>query len=498
MKNKVLRLIIRHNIINFIGFSVVAILNIALIPIIIKNFGLENFGLLSIIRYMLPIGILGLLDFGIPETITRYVAHGRGESSEDSVRSIVSFGLLSMTIIGISVALLFYIVMVNMPLVSDRQGYIISVIPITTLTILIMFSGIAVESIIKGMEKFSLIRICEILRTILYFIVVLLIVYNNVEFIYVIYAMLFTYWLQHLIYIIVFLKNKSYLKPERKYIRRDFEKYTSYAMIVFKGKIISNIMTNLPPFIIAPVGGLKSVGIYEAITKLPKYTKTVLSIINASVMPISARLRGAGDIDSEKSLLLNGTALSSFIFLPILICIIALSDTIISMWLGEGMRQYALWFGVAFFLPFMTNYLTVGMSMLVVHKNELKKINRIATLQLTIFSIVGVVFIKLIPESSFILGIVMAQIIALPIQIRVISSFYKISIWEVVKPLVWVIISSIIPLIILFVVKDNITGLTGLIMYFGFYTLIQWLLIFSTYFDRIQRKQVFQLITRRT
>lgn len=492
MKNHIIKLVIRHNLVNFFGFGVVAVLNIALIPVIISRFGIDHFGMLAMVRYMLPTGILGILDLGIPETIIRHVAFSRGKSSGKLEKSIISFGMVSLAAIGIIVSLLFYIITSVSNLITSR--YLADVLPVLSLTIMFMYIGFAIESVIKGMELFSIIRLCEIARSALYFIIVIMVIYMDIDFIYVIYALLYTYWIQYLLYLFIYMRYGNGFNLHRIYFSEEIKSYIAYARTILVGKIISNLMTNLPAFIIAPMGGLKAVGIYEALVRLPKYTKTVLSIINASVMPVSARLRGEGDKLSERSLLINGTVLTSFVFLPVLICVIAMSDLILKIWLGEELEPYGIWLGLMFLLPFMTNYLTVGKSMLVVHRSELKKINNIGFLQLIVFSVVGIIFVNRIPEAAFILGIVCAQAIALPIQIKIISKFFNVSIIILLKPLLWIVVTALIPLTILLFLKSHVSGVISLIWLSISYVCIHWMIIFLTYFNNQRRRQVFSLL----
>ncbi|WP_368507551.1 hypothetical protein [Bradyrhizobium lupini] len=72
-----LRRLIQNTLVSAIVFGLVAILGIVVIPIIIRTWGVAEFGLIVLTRLFLPSGLIGVIDFGLPEVTTQVVARAR-------------------------------------------------------------------------------------------------------------------------------------------------------------------------------------------------------------------------------------------------------------------------------------------------------------------------------------------------------------------------------------------------------------------------------------
>ena len=89
--------LVRNTAINFAAFGLVSLISLALVPLLIAAYGLEFFGLIVLARLLLPTGIMGLFDLGLPNSATRHIAHAsaRGAArtgSRDPCRASWSSG----------------------------------------------------------------------------------------------------------------------------------------------------------------------------------------------------------------------------------------------------------------------------------------------------------------------------------------------------------------------------------------------------------------------
>src|SRR5947208_16979741 len=71
--------LIHNTIISTIAFGAAAILGLIVIPVIIRTWGVTEFGLIVITRLLLPPGMMAVLDLGLSEVATQVVARARDD-----------------------------------------------------------------------------------------------------------------------------------------------------------------------------------------------------------------------------------------------------------------------------------------------------------------------------------------------------------------------------------------------------------------------------------
>src|ERR1700733_2341815 len=69
--------LIQNTVISTIAFGAAAILGLIVIPVIIRTWGVTEFGLIVITRLLLPSGMMAVLDLGLSEVATQVVARAR-------------------------------------------------------------------------------------------------------------------------------------------------------------------------------------------------------------------------------------------------------------------------------------------------------------------------------------------------------------------------------------------------------------------------------------
>ena len=72
--------LIQNTIISTVAFGAAAILGLIVIPVIIRTWGVTEFGLIVITRLLLPSGMMAVLDLGLSEVATQVVARAQGTS----------------------------------------------------------------------------------------------------------------------------------------------------------------------------------------------------------------------------------------------------------------------------------------------------------------------------------------------------------------------------------------------------------------------------------
>src|SRR5260221_9145918 len=69
--------LIQNTVISVAAFGAAALLGLIVIPVIIRTWGVTEFGLIVITRLLLPSGMTAVLDLGLSEVATQAVARAR-------------------------------------------------------------------------------------------------------------------------------------------------------------------------------------------------------------------------------------------------------------------------------------------------------------------------------------------------------------------------------------------------------------------------------------
>src|SRR5882757_1988593 len=94
--------LIQNTIVSTVAFGAAALLGLIVIPVIIRTWGVTEFGLIVITRLLLPSGMMAVLDLGLSEVATQVVARAREHRDWDRVGRQLSF----LTVLSIPLALL--------------------------------------------------------------------------------------------------------------------------------------------------------------------------------------------------------------------------------------------------------------------------------------------------------------------------------------------------------------------------------------------------------
>lgn len=156
----------RNTIWNLVGTGLPLLLGAVTIPYLLKNIGIEAFGILTLIWAL--IGYFSLFDFGLGRALTQQVSAARGSNKYSNLPTLVKTGLCFTVITGIlgglllaflaePLALHWLKISVLLQPTSVQALLIASVgIPLTTLT-----TGL--RGVLEGFEDFkdvNLLRVC--------------------------------------------------------------------------------------------------------------------------------------------------------------------------------------------------------------------------------------------------------------------------------------------------------------------------------------------------
>lgn len=416
--------LIHNTVISTVAFGAAAILGLIVIPVIIRTWGVTEFGLIVITRLLLPSGMMAVLDLGLSEVATQVVARAREHRDWKLVGRQLSFlttvSIALAAVVSAAIWLCTPYLAVLMKVDAAHAGRFTEILHYTALANLILIPALVWEGTVKGFERYNLLRFSEFASTLAY--VALTIWASNVSasFDTVAYIYLSTLVIRALVVLaatIAALTTKgARFAASTAQIRRTL---FHQCLLLLQGKLIGGISGPIQPFIAGLFFGPTGAGTYDALVRLARVSKILVGLLTSALLPVASRLDERGSSTTLQRLGELGLIMLPLFTLPPLAAASILSPEILQLWIGPLLAPYALWMGLSFVIPICTQYLVIGNVISLTRPAVQARLNWLLGLQLLIWAVVAAATLDLFAERSLILGQVIGSLVTLPWQISV-------------------------------------------------------------------------------
>jgi O-antigen/teichoic acid export membrane protein len=447
MSGLMFRSLARNVWISALAFFAVSLLGLLIVPLLINQYGLEGFGLISLARLLLPLAALAVLDIGFGEIAIHFSATARHRQDWVAWSRISTLnGVAAIFVGGVAGAILLFLapLMVNWARVPDANvAEMTSIIKVTALTLPFLFFCLVVEGILKGFERFTAQRSLEVFSALIYAAIAVVVVSNHLHFKYVCYGLLVAYFFRTVL--ASSLVYREFLSRQVRpvlWTRGDWDEFRSRARGFSRGKVLGVIQAHSPSIAITMFLGPAALGAFEALSRLPRFAKSVLGLLNSIVQPVAARLDDMTDHSALSRLGRIGILIVGASTAPILGVAFAFSEPALRLWLAPGVSQYWQWQAAYFLIPTLGALVGFGGSALLGRRDVVSSFNRLTQLNVLFAIVGGVILLPWFQERSFIASQVAASLITFPMTFRLISSEMNFKIAHFSK-LIWIYIGVI-------------------------------------------------------
>jgi O-antigen/teichoic acid export membrane protein len=415
--------LIQNTIISTVAFGAAALLGLIVIPVIIRTWGVTEFGLIVITRLLLPTGMMAVLDLGLSEVATQVVARAREHRDWNLAGRQLSFLAVLSALLALVLSAVIWLgtpyLAVIMKVDAAHVERFTRILHYTAIANLLLVPALVWEGIVKGFERYNLLRISEFITTVAY--VALAIwasrvsaSFDVVAYIYL--ATLVARALAVLVAVVTALRAKStHFAAWTAEIRREL---FHRCMLLLQGRLIGGITGPIQPFVIGLLLGPTAVGTYDALVRLSRVSKIVVSLLTSALLPVASRLDERGSTTTFQRLGELGLIMLPMFTVPPLAAAAILSPDIMRIWIGPLLVPYAFWMGLSFLIPICAQYLAIGSIIFLTRPEIQARLNLLMGLQLLIWAVVSAATFGLFSERALILGQVVGSLAVLPWQIN--------------------------------------------------------------------------------
>jgi hypothetical protein len=154
----------------------------------------------------------------------------------------------------------------------------------------LLFLSLVLEGIVKGFERFDAMRTFEVVAAMSYAALALLAVWGGHDENAVCYGLLISLMLRAAMagtMAFQVLKGKGMLPSAASAADRSW--FSTQTRAMGANKVLGSAQSQWPPLVVALLLGPTAVGVFDALSRLPRAVKGVLGLLSSTVLPLAAR-----------------------------------------------------------------------------------------------------------------------------------------------------------------------------------------------------------------
>lgn len=408
-----------------ITYIIVSLVGLLLAPVLIAAYGVAGYGQIILARIFLPSAAFGFLDLGVGENATRLVATARAKgnwlAAGQGIAVLCVISLATSIVAACAIALTAGHISDWLSIPSAQQNGFASVLRITAALLPFLFLSLIAEGIIKGFENFGQLRSCEVASALTFGGATLMLVDGGYDANAICLAFLWGVTLRAAMATFfafgICRANSLRLAQYDRSVRQDI---FAWSRTMLSNKILGVVQTQMASPLLGVLVGPAAVGLFDAIVRIPRFAKSIFALTSSTVVPLAARLQAGDEAGAVSKLGLVGTLTAFVLFAPVTVMAMAFGEPIIHHWLGRAIEPYWYWLSLMLFVPLLSVSTSFGGSMLLANHAAVKRLNRLATIQIILQIGVSLALLSFVSPWSFVIGQVASMFVIYPFQINLI------------------------------------------------------------------------------
>jgi O-antigen/teichoic acid export membrane protein len=417
-----LKRLIQNTVITGLSFFFTGLAPLLLVPLFLKHYGVEQYGVLVLVRLLLPTGALAVFDPGLPETASYAVSKARHD--DDWLRcgrylgGLLTISLLLGAVAAGAMALaepLFAgLFGISVPL---RQG-LSYIVYSTAASFPLLLASLVAEGVLKGFEDFKRLRSIDILSTVVYAAAAVGAVWASLSFewialIYVLYGLFRTLLIATLAWRYLHQRAARIARPQPA----EWSELKTRCVPLWLNRSIGVVQGHSSPLLIGALMDTAAVGLFDLVMRIPRFLKVVTGILNSAVLPVVLRLDEAGDRAGLQRLLQLGLLGVLSVVAPIVAWGMCFSEPLLQLWVSKEYSELWRWQSLMFAWPLINALTSFSCGALLGRPKFVSLLNWVVLGQIGIQLTASVAMIPFFSAEAFIAGQILALSISLPFQL---------------------------------------------------------------------------------
>lgn len=416
-----MRHLLRNIYLNVSAFAINSLIGLCVIPLVIRAYGMDGYGLIVLARQLLPVGIIGLFEGGLPEVASRYVATAIAEGNGRLAGRYFGAATLVAAGVGVVLAVCMFVakdlVITTLGIPTTQADAFGLVVIATAISLPLHFAGGVWRGALEGSDRFDWVRVIEVGGTVVFAVLVVVLPMGGHDFGTLAVGYVAIGNVRAIVYLLLlYVPRSRRFQPCLEMDLRVSRPMLGHAASFLSGKVYSALFNHASTILIALLSTVSVVGAFDAVMRIPRLLKTVSGMFGNALLPYSARMEVVSDGKSARDLIRIGTVLLAALVFPTGIALMVFAPEIISTWLGPEQSDLTPWFVLAMVWPLLLSTVGIGNSMVIARHHAVKRMNRISQVNLVCYFAVAAMLLPLIEWRAFVVALIAASAVSIPLQ----------------------------------------------------------------------------------
>lgn len=399
-------------------------IGLLLAPFLIAAYGFAGYGQILIARTFIPGNVVGLFDLGVSENATRCVAAARADSRWQEAGESLTLLLALSILVGILLGGVLFLAADGLAswfsVPTDQQAGFVQVLWLTSFAMPLLMLSLVAEGIVKGFERFEIVRSIEVVAALSYagmtFAVVVQGLGPNWVAAVLLASLVIRFGCAAVAAMRLLAPHHVGLRKWSPEVRSDISRWS---LTMFSSKIIGTFQNQVSSPLVGLIFGPAAVGLYDAVVRLPRFARSILGLVSGTVLPLASRLHSKQEEHATGRLAYYGILGSIVITWPPVIAAAAFSKPILSAWIGPTVEDYWFWQSLMFGVTLLAVPISFGSSMALADRTASRHLIRLTAIQVFIQFSISFLLIDRFGPWAFIIGQVIAVGSTFPFQYQV-------------------------------------------------------------------------------
>lgn len=478
--------------ISAVAYFVVSVVGLLVVPMLVSAYGLAEFGLIVLVRLLLPTGILGPFDCGFSETATQAVARARTDGSWSQAQTRVRQLLVIAAAVGASLAATVFLgaqaLAVLLKVDAAHLTSFVITVQVTAMCLPVLFPALVFEGVIKGAEAYRALRAVEVLAALAYGAAAVVAVAAGWGYHSVALGFLLSLLLRAGLAVVLGLQHLC-ARPvcDANWWRGSWREVLLRCRLMAWNRTLGTSQAQAAPLLIGVLLGPAAAGLYDVLVRLPRFAKQIVGLLNSALLPVAARLEADADHRGMQRLGRLGLVVAAAAALPPLAAGSVFSEPILRLWIGPALASEWPWLALMFAVPALSALISSGATALLVRTECVAAMNRLVAIQIVLQLGLSLALLAYWEVRAFIFGQVAAMVLTFGPQLRLICREQGLG-RETMRT--FAVVVGIVAVAMILVVVTGLPGKVGgpatLVFALGGSTVVCWLMLAWVLLSRAQ------------
>lgn len=330
--------LVRNISFNLLGTIIPLLLTVVTIPLIIKGFGIERFGVLAIAWVV--VGYFGLFDFGLGRATTWFMANAWGENNKKSAAGFFWLSFCLNGVLGLIGGVLLAIMtpwlvgsLLNIPSLLKEEA--IRGFFWLSLSIPLVTAGSSLVGALESQLRFGLINLVQIFADSVIKVAPLLVLLFTQRLDVVIFVMVIMRLSSFCTYMLLCIKTMPELHMYAVFQRNLLRPLLGFGGWITITNIIGPLMTYMDRFVIGSILSMYAVAYYSTPYDVVRKLQVLPLSLSRTLFPIFGAVDQKNSNSDHVHLYEQSIKYLIILMIPAVVCLIVLAEDLLKLWLGH-------------------------------------------------------------------------------------------------------------------------------------------------------------------